>query len=154
MPRHSNASYQQASKRNRPRNQNQTYGYEREWRPRTHLSMHQDGEPRRSATKGDGESGISNFLMDFKRTISEKLNGLELGEIPRQEDVEQMERMRLKGKSIGSDTPTSKEKDRRVWNAISTAAPLSIREPSERLQSSMVRYVAPGPPKSPPSPPG
>ncbi|KAF3597068.1 hypothetical protein DY000_02023716 [Brassica cretica] len=61
-----------------------------------------------------------------------------------------MERRRLKGKGIATATPTSKEKDRQARNSFITLAPLSIREPDERIQSTVARYVAPEPRKSPP----
>lgn len=59
-----------------------------------------------------------------------------------------MERRRLKGKGLASESPTSKEKERREWNTITNGAPLAVREPSYHLQSSVVRYVAPSPLKS------
>ncbi|WZZ70078.1 hypothetical protein YC2023_081448 [Brassica napus] len=151
MPRHNSSLNHNARVRNGSRDhRNHTSSYQREWRPRTHLATHHNGEHRNSAIKASGESGLSGSLLDSQRTISEDLNGLEAGEIPRQEDAEQMERRRLKGKGIATATPTSKEKDRQARNSFITLAPLSIRETDKRIQSTVARYVAPKPRKSPP----
>ncbi|WZZ70987.1 hypothetical protein YC2023_082357 [Brassica napus] len=151
MPRHNSSLNHNARVRNGSRDhRNHTSSYQREWTPRTHLETHHNGEHRNSAIRASGESGLSGSLLDSQRTISENLNGLEAGEIPRQEDAEQMECRRLKGKGIATATPTSKEKDRQARNSFITLAPLSIREPDERIQSTVARYVAPEPRKSSP----
>ena len=150
MPRLYSSLNHNARVRNGSRDhRSRTSSYQREWRPRTHLASHHNGERRSSDIRASGESGLSGSLLDSQRTISENLNGLEAGEIPRQEDAEQMERRRLKGKGIATATPTSKEKDRQARNSFITLAPLSIREPDERRQSTVARYAAQEPRKSP-----
>ncbi|KAG2304581.1 hypothetical protein Bca52824_033232 [Brassica carinata] len=139
MPRHKSSSSQHDRDNHRSNFSNRARS---EWRPRSHLPMRHDGDPRRSDVRSAGQSGIADSRLDSRRTISERLNGLEQGEIPSGKDAEQLERRRLKGKAIVSETPTSKEKDRRTWNAITNPTPFSIREPSERLQSSIVRVAA------------
>ncbi|KAL0796502.1 hypothetical protein Bca101_067879 [Brassica carinata] len=135
MPRHKSSSSQHDRDNHRSNFSNRARS---EWRPRSHLPMRHNGDPRRSDVRTAGQSGIADSRLDSRRTISERLNGLEQGEIPSGKDAEQLERRRLKGKPIVSETPTSKEKDRRTWNAITNQTPFSIREPSERLQSSIV----------------
>ncbi|XP_048601793.1 uncharacterized protein LOC125580757 isoform X1 [Brassica napus] len=88
MPRHNSSLNHNARVRNGSRDhRNHTSSYQREWRPHTHLGTHHNGEHRNSAIRASGESGLSGSLLDSQRTISENLNDLEAGEIPRQEDA-------------------------------------------------------------------
>lgn len=138
MPRHNSSSTYQGREGNRYiSNSNQRQS---EWRPRTYPHPGHEGEPRRSVVRSLEQTGISDSVTDSQRTISERLNGLELGEIPCEKTEEQIEQRRLKGKAIVSATPTSKEKDRGAWNP-SQLAPLSIREPTDRNQSTEARHA-------------
>ncbi|KAH0863513.1 hypothetical protein HID58_080724, partial [Brassica napus] len=141
VPRQSSDLY----RRNRDGRSSRNYGAKPKlsWRPRPNQATTYPREARSSAAKARIDSEFSNSLVDSQRTISENVMGLEPGEIQNAEA--EIERIRLKGKGIASETPTSKEKDFHAMSALNRLAPLSIREPIEHPPSAATRYVAPGP---------